>query len=291
MFGEGMWSFNGKIQEVSPGNSPAVPNILLECPPKAPFLRIMAENTRVFEGIESLAEVIAELREAAARASEETFRGIVGFDGFIDTFIELENPDRMDEFGPKVADASGIATSFTARHKGDRFGGNGPLFASALHAYFHRKAEVTYIGAMGDAEVEPVFREALEGRMKRMLTLADPAHSDCLEFSDGKVMLSDLRTCSDIHWDRLVERMGMEAIDEELRSCQFVGAVNWGKLVNVGTIHADRYRPVCVLVKYLSNRRTKRRSAVSSTSSITSRMPCRSHRSRSAWSQPAGGTM
>jgi len=196
----------------------------------------MAKENRVYSSVEELDEVLGAVEEARRKGTQDGLSGICGFDGFIDTFIELENPDRMEEFGPKVADAAGIATSFTARHQGDRFGGNGPLFASALHAFFSSNVEITYIGAMGDGEIRPVFREALEGKMKRLVSLAEPAHSDCLEFRDGKVMLSDLRTCADIHWDRLLERMDRSELEAELEACDFVGAVNWGKLVNVGTI-------------------------------------------------------
>ncbi|MBC2602005.1 PfkB family carbohydrate kinase [Puniceicoccus vermicola] len=193
-------------------------------------------ESSVYTSVEELDNVIEQIKAARKDGIPEKLSGICGFDGFIDTFIELENPDSMESFGPKVADAAGIATSFTARHQGDRFGGNGPLFASALHAFFHEDVDITYMGAMGDQEILPVFREALEDKMKRLVSLADPAHSDCLEFRDGKVMLSDLRTCSEIHWDRLLERMSREDLDAELKKCNFVGAVNWGKLVNVGTI-------------------------------------------------------
>lgn len=208
----------------------------------------MSSKHRIFSDIGELADEADEIRRATETgfAGDER-HGICGFDGFVDTFIELENPDRMESFGPKVAEAAGIATSFTARHKGDRFGGNGPLFASALHSFFDGETGIAYIGALGDPEVQPLFREALGDRTRRLVTLADPAHSDCLEFKDGKVMLSDLRTCADIHWDRLLERMDPDDLDEELRRCRFVGAVNWGKLVNVGSIWrgiADRLAAV-----------------------------------------------
>lgn len=196
----------------------------------------MSKENKAYSSVGELGDVLEEIRSARGRGMPEGLSGICGFDGFIDTFIELESPDSMEAFGPKVAEAAGIATSFTARHQGDRFGGNGPLFASALHSFFDEGVDITYIGAMGDGEILPVFREALEGKMKRLVSLAEPAHSDCLEFRDGKVMLSDLRTCSDIHWERLLERMDRSELEAEVKNCNFIGAVNWGKLVKVGTI-------------------------------------------------------
>ena len=196
----------------------------------------MSAEKRVFTEIEEMDELVGEIRTAGKNPPPERLDGICGFDGFVDTFIELENPDSMAGFGPKVADAAGIATSFTARHKGDRFGGNGPLFASALNSFFDGGTGIAYFGALGDPEILPLFRDPLEGRTRRMVSLADPAHSDCLEFRDGKVMLSDLRSCAEIDWDRLRERIDSGDLDKELRECRFVGAVNWGKLVNVGSI-------------------------------------------------------
>jgi hypothetical protein len=197
---------------------------------------MMKKQISVFTSVSELDDVLEEILAARSTGIPQKLSGICGFDGFIDTFIEMENPDSMERFGPKVAEAAGIATSFTVRHQGDRFGGNGPLFASALHSFFDAQVEVTYMGAMGDPEILPVFRKALEGKMSRLVSLANPAHSDCLEFRDGKVMLSDLRTCDEIHWDRLLERISREDLDAELSKCDFVGAVNWGKLANVGTI-------------------------------------------------------
>ena len=49
-------------------------------------------------------------------------------------------------------------------------------------------------------------------------------------------MLNDLGPCAEISWDRLIERVGSETVDRLIKAADFVGAVNWGKLVNVGTI-------------------------------------------------------
>jgi pfkB family carbohydrate kinase len=186
----------------------------------------------IYNDPQSLAPVIAAFK--AGSPPPGRLSGLCGFDGFIDTFIRMEVPDTMAEFGPKVAAAAGIAASYTVRHEGDKFGGNGPLFASGLHGLWGGNIDVTYIGAMGRDEVLPIYREALEAKTKRLVTLAEPAHSDCLEFRDGKIMLCDLRSCAEITLERLLERAG--SLDAELRDARFIAAVNWGKLVNVGEI-------------------------------------------------------
>ena len=186
----------------------------------------------IYPDPQSLASVITAFKQASPPSGR--LSGLCGFDGFIDTFIRMEAPDTMAEFGPKVAAAAGIAASYTVRHEGDKFGGNGPLFASGLHGLWGGNIDVTYIGAMGRDEVLPIYREALEAKTKRLVTLAEPAHSDCLEFRDGKIMLSDLRSCAEITLERLLERDVV--LDAELCDARFIAAVNWGKLANVGEI-------------------------------------------------------
>jgi hypothetical protein len=55
------------------------------------------------------------------------------------------------------------ANSYTLEHLGDKFGGNGPLFATALHGLMNGRAAVTYIGGVGNGEVLPIYKEAMAG--------------------------------------------------------------------------------------------------------------------------------
>jgi hypothetical protein len=195
----------------------------------------MSSQVTIYKNINELSDKITAIKNQLA-ASNKKFSGICGFDGFIDTFIRMEDPSSMADFGPRVSAAAGIAASYRVKHKGDKFGGNGPLFAGALSDIFRRDIELSYIGGIGKDEVSPLFRKALEEKVDKLYTLADPAHSDCLEFSDGKIMLNDLSSCAEITWERLLEVMSQEKLDNHLKKADYIGAVNWGKLVNVGDI-------------------------------------------------------
>jgi len=196
----------------------------------------MKNQSRIFKSIAELSDELPPLTDRIAAGATTPPKGIAGFDGFIDTFIRLEQPSTMAEFGPKITAAAGIAASYSALHNGDKFGGNGPLLASALHGLHEGKIDLTYIGAMGRDAILPIFKEALETKTSRMYSLADPAHSDCLEFDDGKVMLCDMRSCSEITWERLLATVGADELDALLKDSDFIGAVNWGKLPHVGDI-------------------------------------------------------
>lgn len=193
-------------------------------------------STQVFNKISEFSDQVTAFQQAVTGREPKQHKGICGFDGFIDTFITMKQPATMAEFGPKVEKASGIAASYKSEHVGDKFGGNGPLIASALSDIFSNQIDITYIGAMGADEVLPIYKEALEGKIRQLYTLAHPAHSDCLEFEDGKVMLCDMRSCAEITWERLLEKVGKEPLMNTLKESRFIGAVNWGKLPHVGEI-------------------------------------------------------
>ena len=198
----------------------------------------MAPPITIYRNVAELAATIAEFKTRSA-AAQPRVSGLCGFDGFIDTFVRVQAPGSMAEFGPKVAAAAGIAASYPARHLGDKFGGNGPLFAAAMHDIHAGAVEVTYIGAMGRGEVLPIYQDALGGKLKRLHTLAAPAHTTCLEFTDGKVMLNDMAACGEVTWERLLECVGQSALDAELKAARFISAVNWGKLPHAGTIWSN----------------------------------------------------
>lgn len=187
----------------------------------------------------SLGASIESFRREANKRADTRLSGLCGFDGFIDSFIRLNLPPSMAEFGPKVAAAAGVAASYPASRLGEKFGGNGPLFASALHGINDGTIDITYIGALGRDAVLPIYEEALRAKTKALHTLSDPAHTTCLEFSDGKVMLCDMAACDEITWERLVEVVPHAALDGELKAASFLGLVNWGKLPHAGPIWSN----------------------------------------------------
>lgn len=193
-------------------------------------------HTQVFKELSVFSDKVARFQQAISEREPVQHKGICGFDGFIDTFITMRQPSTMAEFGPKVAAAAGIAASYESEHKGDKFGGNGPLIAAALSDIYSNKIDISYIGAMGANEVLPIYQDALGDKIRELHTLAEPAHSDCLEFEDGKVMLCDMRSCGEITWERLIEKVGADKLAETLKASRFIGAVNWGKLPHVGEI-------------------------------------------------------
>jgi sugar/nucleoside kinase (ribokinase family) len=157
-------------------------------------------------------------------------RGVLGFDGFIDSMIRFKNPESMSDFGPAVEKAAGIATSAVVEHQGQRMGGNGPLLASALGSLGKDLGEVHYFGALGLPEIHPLYLEDFQPKVTTMSSFANPSRSDCLEFTDGKIMLSDFKPGEAITWENLLKEIGEEKVSSFLRQADFMAALNWGKV-------------------------------------------------------------
>ena len=196
----------------------------------------MSKTTTIHRDVQSLAPIIQEFKAKTAATTSVRLSGLCGFDGFIDTFVRLQTPPSMAEFGPKLTAAAGVAASYPVRHEGDKFGGNGPLFAAALNDIYAGQIDVTYMGALGHPGVLPIFQAALSKKTKGLYTLGRAAQTTCLEFTDGKVMLNDMSACAEVTWERLLECVGQSTLDAELQTAAFISAVNWGKLPHAGEI-------------------------------------------------------
>ena len=92
------------------------------------------------------------------------------------------------------------------------------------------------MGALGKDAVLPIFEVAFHGKVKHLYSFADPATSDCLEFTDGKVMLSDLHNCKTVTWEQMLAVIGLDVLQNIIDQVGFVVAVNWGKVVYAGEL-------------------------------------------------------
>src|SRR4051812_43106303 len=103
----------------------------------------------------------------ARRAAAGAKSALVGFDGFVDTIVSPVGLRRgqgenftpittITEFGQRILGAAGKSTNIEFYPLMDKLGGNGPIMANALLAAGTR---VTYVGALGQPQVHPVFAE------------------------------------------------------------------------------------------------------------------------------------
>ncbi len=95
---------------------------------------------------------------------------------------------------------------------------------------------VTYIGNLGYPDIHPVFSDL--ARRAQVISIGNPAHTDALEFDDGKVMLGKLEPLHEVNWDNLLKRVGAEKLKQLIGQSKLVGMLNWTMLPHMSRIWA-----------------------------------------------------
>jgi sugar/nucleoside kinase (ribokinase family) len=173
------------------------------------------------------ADYLESHRESIANA-----RVTVGLDGFVDEIISVvdkrESAERytpfmtMKAFAGHIAKGAGISTNAELVVRQVKLGGNGPIMANALAVL---GAPVRYIGNLGYPRMHPAFAE-FAGRAE-VHSIADPGHTDALEFEDGKLMLGKIQSLNEITWDNMRQRVGDQKLRDLFTQATLVGLQNW----------------------------------------------------------------
>jgi sugar/nucleoside kinase (ribokinase family) len=171
----------------------------------------------------------------AALPSLKNLSATVGLDGFVDEIIAVVDK-RQDnvhfdpvrtiaQLGTKIQGAAGQSSNYELVVKQTKLGGNGPIMANALASM---GLNVTYIGNLGYPNLDPVFADF--ARHAKVVSIAEPGHTDALEFDDGKLMFGKHESLKDINWENLIARVGKEKLKSLLANSKLVGMVNWTML-------------------------------------------------------------
>ena len=167
---------------------------------------------------------------------------LVGLDGFVDTIVTPVGLRRsagdnftaistLAEFGERIVAAAGKSTNIELYPRIDKLGGNGPIMANALLA---GGARVTYVGAVGQPAIHPVFADM--AAKARTFSLSPAASTIAVECNDGKLMLGQMRCLDDITYDRICSVMGETALHAEIEAASMVALVNWTMIPNMTAI-------------------------------------------------------
>ena len=87
--------------------------------------------------------------------------------------------------------------------------------------------ETTYIGTLDNNfnELHSVFLPMKE--KMSVFSIDKAAHTDALEFTDGKIMLGKLSSTHNITWERIVRVIGEERLDTLISESNYMGLVSW----------------------------------------------------------------
>jgi sugar/nucleoside kinase (ribokinase family) len=180
---------------------------------------------------------------ATAANGLRSLRALVGLDGFVDEIIAVvdKRHDRenyepvktIDRLGEKILKAAGQSSNYELVVKQRKLGGNGPIMANALASF---GMDVTYIGNLGYPSIDPVFADF--AKKAHIISIAEPGHTDALEFDDGKLMLGKHESLGEVNWDNLLSRVGQDKLKQLMANARLIGMVNWTMLPHMSRIWA-----------------------------------------------------
>jgi sugar/nucleoside kinase (ribokinase family) len=179
--------------------------------------------------------LIAKTQQKLLQPQTVPLQAVIGFDGFVDEICDVVDKrasgdsysriETIKEYGDRISRAGGLSTNLELVPKVVKLGGNGPIMVNALNA---QGVSITYIGALGDPTLHPVFTELAS--QVQAYSIAEPAHTDALEFKDGKIMMGKLESLKNITWERLIARVPVATLRELCRHTQLIASLNWTML-------------------------------------------------------------
>lgn len=182
----------------------------------------------------------------AARTQATPKHALVGLDGFVDTIVTPVGQrtgqgvaftpiTTITEFAQRIQGAAGKSTNIEFYPLMDKLGGNGPIMANALLAANHR---LTYLGTLGHPNPHPVFADFAS--RAEVVSICAPATTTAVEFSDGKLMLGQMKCLDEVTLPRITEALGgPPALLALLASTDVVALVNWTMIPHMSAIFAD----------------------------------------------------
>lgn len=177
-----------------------------------------------------------ECREAVRDApSDPQWDVVLGFDGYRDrvrkvladreSATDYDTMDTMAEFATRLQNSVDLNNSASLEWTvvDERAGGH---VSNAGRAYAAIGATPTLIGTFG--EDENVFRRTLPEA--ELHSVGTPSVTDAIEFDDGKLMLTDLRSMSSLDWDTLTNRIGIETLTRTLKGAELLSTGYWATI-------------------------------------------------------------
>ncbi len=194
--------------------------------------------------------MVRALRAAVGARGAGKIKAVVGLDGFIDEIVHVVSArkdhetykrlEMMGDYADRIKSFAGKSGNIEYVPQRVKIGGNGPIMGNAIAAL---GASTTYIGNIGWPEVHPVFKVMEE--TAELITLAEPCHTDAVEFLDGKIMIGKMAPISQVTWERLMEVVGMTRLQSLLDSADLLALVNWTMITFMSDIYDRLLADVC----------------------------------------------
>ena len=180
--------------------------------------------------------------EIAAVNVDSKTNVLVGFDGFVDSIIDIvgtrisndeyERIPTIADYGQRICAVAGRSTNLERVIKQRKLGGNGPIMANALLGH---AVHLTYVGILGGDTIDPIFAKMTE-RTDKIVNLGPPCATDAFEFDDGKIMMTMTQPLEAIDYQMLVDALGEDGLKRLLAEQSGVATVNWTMTIGMTQI-------------------------------------------------------
>ncbi len=182
------------------------------------------------------AEGLAQFRELMPKRPV-----LIGFDGFVDSIIQLvdkrqdaehyQSVKTITQFAEKIRQAAGQSANYELVTLQRKLGGNGPIMAQAMACL---GLPVIYVGAVGYPKLDPVFQQLADHA--EVCGIAEPGATDAIEFADGKLMLGKTDRFSDVNPEEIEITLGLDTFYAYVARSYLIGMVNWTMLPRMNDI-------------------------------------------------------
>lgn len=186
---------------------------------------------------ESLAQKLHQKWSAIQAKKEPPPRCFIGFDGFTDEIIKAVDQrsnqssyslfSTIQQFGDRIVKAAGKSCNIELVVEKIKLGGNAPIMTNALLEGGH---QITFCGPIGEKDhIEPIFQE-MASRCTHIIALGSSAHSDAIEFEDGKVIFGKMDALKNVNFDTLLAHLPLQELIVLLDEADLFVCANWTML-------------------------------------------------------------
>ncbi|MHA1712509.1 MAG: PfkB family carbohydrate kinase [Candidatus Ranarchaeia archaeon] len=164
-------------------------------------------------------------------------------DGFIDEIFDVVDTRLSSERYTRINTIGQFAKRINAYRERSgsielvlrirKYGGNAPYFAGAISNF---GVPTTLIGCLGHPEdgILPLFNSLKE--RCQLITIAEPAYTEALEFKDGKIFLGRHKALHNVTWQRILKWVRQERLHELIEKTILFVQVNWAMLPHLDKI-------------------------------------------------------
>ncbi len=169
-----------------------------------------------------------------------TSQALIGLDGYID---KIQHPVQsinekgkefypsLDSFGQHIQHAAGKSTQVELHSQIIKPGGNAPIMAHALATLGIKN---TCLGTFGEPDIEEIFKSLHPDC--QLLSVGKPAETNALEFTDGKLILSEVSAFNDLDWNHVTSIIKLEHLQKISRQVGLIALVDWCNLPHATTL-------------------------------------------------------